>query len=200
MEQQMADNDTRHGRTAGPFGYRSRHFGMAGGYGQGGPALNYGGDDVPGPYRLPPAPSGQHAGRYEARHYRQISEREPQQAPFGVHRLHDEEGFSPERIDRALARHDHAGKGPRNYRRSDRRIAEDVSDLLTDDNFLDASNIEVAVDAGEVLLQGTVDSRADKRRAEDLALSVKGVADVRNSLRLEDGNANTTPLAFGDGR
>jgi osmotically-inducible protein OsmY len=100
----------------------------------------------------------------------------------------------------ALAGHDHAGKGPRNYRRSDRRIAEDVSDLLTDDDFLDASNIEVAVDAGEVLLQGTVDSRADKRRAEDLALSIKGVTDVRNSLRLEDGNTNTTPLAFGDGR
>src|ERR687883_561129 len=37
------------------------------------------------------------------------------------------------------------GRGPREYRRSDDRIRDDVNDRLTDDDFLDASQIEVGV-------------------------------------------------------
>lgn len=194
----MADHMTRHGRTTGPFGYRNRHFGMGGGYGQGGPHLDYGGDDIPGPYRVPPSPEfgGHHAGPYEARHYGEFSEREPQQAPFGRHRLYDEEFFTPGRIEHALDRRGHAGKGPRDYRRSDARILEDVSDRLTEDDVLDATNIDVTVTGGEVMLNGTVADRADKRRAEDLAYAARGVADVRNNLRIVTGNVNTAPVAF----
>ena len=90
----------------------------------------------------------------------------------------------------------HAGRGPRGYVRSDDRIREDVNDRLTDDWQLDATNIDVTVTGGEVMLNGTVADRADKRRAEDLAYAARGVADVRNNLRIVTGNVNTAPVAF----
>lgn len=81
-------------------------------------------------------------------------------------------------------RGEHAGKGPKGYRRSDDRIREDVCDLLTDDPRLDASGFEVAVKECEVTLSGTVASRRDKRLAEELAENVPGVRDVHNTLRV----------------
>lgn len=83
----------------------------------------------------------------------------------------------------------HRGKGPKNYSRSQERIREDVSDKLSDDSFLDASEIEVEVKGSEVTLSGTVDSRYSKHRAEDLAEDVTGVTDVQNNLRVVE----TTP-------
>lgn len=78
----------------------------------------------------------------------------------------------------------HRGRGPKGYRRSDERIREDVSDHLTEDPFLDASEIEVAVSGGEVTLSGLVQSREDKRRAERCAEYVTGVDNVQNNLRI----------------
>jgi hypothetical protein len=78
---------------------------------------------------------------------------------------------------------EHRGRGPRGYRRSDDRIREDVCDLLTDDPRIDATDIEVVVQNGELTLSGTVNTRAEKRRAEDLGESVTGVRDVHNRLR-----------------
>jgi hypothetical protein len=75
------------------------------------------------------------------------------------------------------------GRGPRGYRRSDERIREEVCDLLTDDPRIDASDVEVNVENGEVTLSGTVDSRTEKRRAEDLIEVMPGVKDVHNRLR-----------------
>ena len=79
------------------------------------------------------------------------------------------------------------GRGPRNYRRSDERIRDDVSDRLADNDWLDASDIEVQVVGGEVTLTGTVESRYAKRLAEDIAESVSGVTNVQNSLRVNRG-------------
>ena len=76
------------------------------------------------------------------------------------------------------------GKGPRNYSRSDERIKEDINDRLSDDPFVDASDIDVTVNSGEVTLTGTVDHRSTKRRAEDIAESVSGVKNVENRLRV----------------
>jgi osmotically-inducible protein OsmY len=76
------------------------------------------------------------------------------------------------------------GRGPRNYRRSDERVREEVCDHLTDNEWLDASEVEVNVVAGEVILAGTVDSRYAKRLAESIAESVTGVANVQNNLRV----------------
>jgi hypothetical protein len=79
---------------------------------------------------------------------------------------------------------DHRGRGPRGYRRSDERILEDVSDRLTEDPRVDASEIQVQVQGGEVTLTGTVDSREARRRAEDVAEGASGVTYVMNNLRV----------------
>ena len=87
----------------------------------------------------------------------------------------------------------HRGKGPKNYRRSDERIREDVCDRLTDDDQVDASEIDVKVEDCEVTLTGSLPSRHMKRRAEDLAERVTGVRDVHNQLRVtrgSNGNGN----------
>lgn len=78
----------------------------------------------------------------------------------------------------------HRGRGPKNYTRSDPRIAEDVNDRLSDDDHIDASEIEVTVSGGEVTLNGTVNSRFEKRHAEDIAEAISGVKHVQNNLRV----------------
>jgi hypothetical protein len=77
-----------------------------------------------------------------------------------------------------------AGRGPRGYRRSDDRILEDINERLTQHPGIDAEEIEVKVQNGEVTLTGTVSDRACKRMAEDLAENVSGVREVRNELRV----------------
>jgi osmotically-inducible protein OsmY len=79
----------------------------------------------------------------------------------------------------------HRGKGPKGYTRSDERIKEDINDRLSDDVFIDASEIEVAVNQGDVTLTGTVNDRDEKRRAEDIAEQVLGVKNVENRIRLQ---------------
>jgi osmotically-inducible protein OsmY len=88
-----------------------------------------------------------------------------------------------ERLDDLKA--GHRGRGPKGYKRSDGRIEEDVNDRLTDDPYLDASDIHVQVMDSEVTLSGTIIRREDKRRAEDLAEQVSGVTHVQNNLRVK---------------
>ncbi|MBC7798723.1 MAG: BON domain-containing protein [Pyrinomonadaceae bacterium] len=78
----------------------------------------------------------------------------------------------------------HRGRGPKNYKRNDERIKEDLNDKLTDYAYLDASEIDVEVNNGEVILTGTVESRHAKRMAEDIADNVSGVNHVENRLRV----------------
>jgi hypothetical protein len=86
------------------------------------------------------------------------------------------------------------GRGPKGYQRSDDRIREDVCDRMTDDPILDASEIEIDVRQGEVMLTGSVTSREQKRRAEDIAERVGGVRDVANQLRVtRDAGHSWTP-------
>jgi osmotically-inducible protein OsmY len=94
----------------------------------------------------------------------------------------DEEAERRRRMD---DQRQHRGRGPKGYRRSDERIKEDVNDRLGDDYYLDASDVEVAVENTEVTLTGTVRNRSDKRRAEDIAESVSGVTNVENRLRVK---------------
>ncbi|HEY6138813.1 MAG TPA: BON domain-containing protein, partial [Thermoanaerobaculia bacterium] len=61
------------------------------------------------------------------------------------------------------------GRGPKNYRRSDQRIMEDVCERLERDDRVDASDLEVNVNEGVVSMTGSVPDREMKRRAEDLA-------------------------------
>lgn len=83
------------------------------------------------------------------------------------------------------------GRGPKGYQRSDDRIREEICDCMTDDVILDASEIEVVVKQGEVMLTGSVTDREQKRRAEDVAERIGGVRDVTNQLRVtRDGGHN----------
>ncbi|MDO1527221.1 BON domain-containing protein [Fulvimonas sp. R45] len=79
----------------------------------------------------------------------------------------------------------YAGKGPRGYTRPDERICEDLSDRLTEDPWIDASDIEIAVENGVVALRGQVPERSMKHRAEDCAERVGGVKDVDNRIRVQ---------------
>ncbi|HET7037132.1 MAG TPA: BON domain-containing protein [Thermomicrobiaceae bacterium] len=84
----------------------------------------------------------------------------------------------------ATAQGPQSGKGPR---RADARIQEDVSEQLHNHAWLDARDIEVRVNQGEVTLTGSVATRQDKRLAEKLADSVPGVIDVHNRLAIQTG-------------
>jgi hypothetical protein len=78
----------------------------------------------------------------------------------------------------------YTGYGPRGYRRSDERIQEDICDRLTQHAQIDASDIEVEVQDGEVTLKGTVDDRRIKRMVEANVEMIPGVVDIHNQLRL----------------
>jgi len=84
----------------------------------------------------------------------------------------------------------HYGKGPKGYRRPDERIQEDVCQRLSDDEHIDASDIEVDVKNAAVTLTGQVVDRFSKRHAEDIAERVSGVVDINNQIRI-----NTESLA-----
>lgn len=86
----------------------------------------------------------------------------------------------------------HIGKGPKGYQRSDERIREEVCERLAASPDVDASDVDVSVDSGTVILSGHVENRIMKRAAEDSVMDVVGVVDVRNDLRLKvAGNAWT---------
>ena len=91
------------------------------------------------------------------------------------------------------------GLGPQGYKRSDDRINEEAHERLTDDTWLDASNISISVSGGEVTLSGTVDSREAKHRAERLVEDLSGVNHVQNNLRVVRGNPLTSAgSGYGD--
>lgn len=77
------------------------------------------------------------------------------------------------------------GKGPKNYSRSDERIKEELCERLTNDDDIDASEIEVKVEQGEITLEGKVEQRWMKHRAEDIADGLSGVRNVENKIRVE---------------
>jgi hypothetical protein len=87
----------------------------------------------------------------------------------------------------------YVGRGPKGYSRSDDRIYEDVCERLLRYGHVDASDIEVQVNRGEVTLTGSVDDRDQKRLAEDLAAGVGGVFDVHNRIRIRRQPAVGTP-------
>jgi len=108
-------------------------------------------------------------------------------------RFHPEKHTSKENYRRWYG---HRGKGPKGYTRSDERIREDISDRLTHDHYVDATNIEIQVDSAECTLSGTVTTRDEKRRAEDIAEHAMGVKHVQNNLRVAPAYAVTSTSAL----
>jgi hypothetical protein len=78
----------------------------------------------------------------------------------------------------------HSGKGPKSYKRSDERVKEIVCEKLSDDPFVDASDIEISVNNCEVTLTGSVHDRSAKRRAEDIVENIPGITHVENRIRV----------------
>ncbi|MCK6551313.1 BON domain-containing protein [Myxococcota bacterium] len=86
---------------------------------------------------------------------------------------------------------------PKNYRRSDERILDEVCYRLWANPDIDASEIEVEVKDAKVTLKGIVEERWVKRLAEDVADEVFGVEDVDNDLRVR---GSITEKFLGDTR
>jgi len=110
---------------------------------------------------------------------------------YGEHRFGGQgyggQGYGEQRFGgRGFGQSSHRGKGPMGYTRSDERIRENVCEALTDDDNLDASQIEVTVRNGEVILSGSVEERQDKRLAEDVVERVPGVKDVQNQIKVQE--------------
>lgn len=96
--------------------------------------------------------------------------------------------------DQNRYRESRRGKGPRGYTRSDERIKEDINERLTDHYALDATDIDIQVNGGEIVLSGSVQSRYEKRLAEDVVEAVSGVKHVENRLRVSSGSSYSTSL------
>ena len=96
----------------------------------------------------------------------------------------DDDAERRRRMDR-LRTGSNRGKGPKGYERSPERIREDVCERLSYDDQVDASDIEVKVNGNEVTLDGTVDSREARHRAEDIIEAIPGVTHVQNNLRVQ---------------
>jgi hypothetical protein len=146
-----------------------------------------------------PRPEAQHGwvergpGRYERWHGRSIAERAigDRGAYQGDHRQPDEPErwggtYAPGQYEphwRSYYQRRPLGRAPRGYQRSDERIKEDLCDRLMH-SWVDASDVEIDVRGGEVLLGGMVDDRASKRAVEDFADEILGVKDVQNNIRI----------------
>lgn len=156
-----------------------RGYGRESGYGSAGYGSSYAGSG-----------RGGYGGQYGGNQERGFWDRATDEVSswFG-----DEEAERRRRMDQ-MQGGQHRGRGPKGYTRSDDRIREDVSDALSDDPMVDASEITVSVSNCEVMLTGTVDSRLEKRRAEDCAERISGVKHVQNNLRV---NEPMTTTAFG---
>jgi osmotically-inducible protein OsmY len=89
------------------------------------------------------------------------------------------------------------GSMPKGYARSDERIKEDICERLTEDPYIDASEITIEVTAGVVTLEGVIEDRSQKHRAEDLVDATSGVKDVHNRLNVSRRSESSTGSQFG---
>jgi osmotically-inducible protein OsmY len=178
------DERSRYGNPTGGAGFERGYNQTTGGYSQ---RYNY-----PSGYR-----SGERYGEHEYDYDRNRENYGGREGRGWWDRASDEVASwfgddEAERRRRMDEQRQHRGRGPKGYRRSDERIKEDVNDRLSDDYYLDASDVEVMVENTEVTLTGTVRNRNDKRRAEDLAESVSGVTNVENRLRVKQHDYGTS--------
>lgn len=78
---------------------------------------------------------------------------------------------------------------------ADEHIREDVQHRLADDPGIDASDIEVLVEARHVRLQGTVPSELTRQMAEVIAFEAEGVSGVENALTVRARRRQDAPPA-----
>ena len=78
----------------------------------------------------------------------------------------------------------HRGRGPRGYERSDDRLREIICERLTDDPYIDASDVSIEVASRKVKLTGTVSDRRTKYEIEELIERSANVRDIDNQLKV----------------
>jgi len=167
---------------AGERGYGAYGERGYGGYGERG----WGRDDDRDfrPERYYPGQYPSQLGRYgesirpreDQRYFRGRDERE--------HEQHEDRSMLERVGDRVREGLRRIGRGPKGFKRSDERIAEEVCERIAR-STINAENVEVKVKDGEVTLVGFVEARYDKRNLEDLADDVFGVTEVHNQLRVQ---------------
>jgi osmotically-inducible protein OsmY len=84
----------------------------------------------------------------------------------------------------------HVGKGPKGYRGADDRILAEVCEALSEDGDIDATDIEVTVQDGQVTLVGRVDDARQKGAAEATVAQVRGVKEVHDRLQVGPSASN----------
>lgn len=158
----------------------------------------YGGESMSGPIQsvgggsfFPQSNSGGYGqAAYDRNGYRDDGSRQSYRGERDDRGFFDRAGdeiaswFGDEDAERRR-RMDHRGRGPANYTRSNERLLEDSCERLTHDRGVDASNISVTCADNEVTLDGQVNTRWEKRRAEDLVHDISGVQHVQNNLRIQ---------------
>ena len=102
---------------------------------------------------------------------------------FGFHSQgYNQQGYNQQSYNREQRR---LGRPPKGFQRSDERIKEEICEFILRTYWLDAENVVIEVQGGEVTLSGTVDDRQQKRALEDLSSDVLGVKDVHNQIRIQ---------------
>lgn len=73
---------------------------------------------------------------------------------------------------------------PQAYQRSNDRIYNEAREGITRHGHVDASDVSVRVERGEVVLEGTVPSHREKQMAEQDVQSLPGINNVHNRLQV----------------
>ncbi|HET6576938.1 MAG TPA: BON domain-containing protein [Gemmatimonadales bacterium] len=179
----------------GQPGWQAReHEGMYGqpGQSQGGYGQGWSGQGAYGEGRVAWPEQREMSGRDYSREEHgteSTRDREAWRGGFGQGGFSGQQRYQQSQSQQEIRRGQFAGRGPKGYKRGDDRIREDVNEELTRNPDIDATDIEVKVENGEVTLTGTVDQRRTKRLAEDLAERCSGVREVHNQLRVNRGQA-----------
>lgn len=192
------DSGSRQSGYGSPYGgHGSQHGGQGSRYGgqgsqYGGYGTQYGGQgSQDGGYGSQYGGQGSQDGDYRSQGYRAMQghhgfpgygmQEERYGSSQGSTRYWDQSGEG----NYGGSRENSSQRTPKNYTRSDSRIQEDVNDRFMQASNLDPSDIEVKAQNGEVTLTGTVPTRHEKFRAEQIAEAVLGVKDVTNQLRVK---------------
>jgi len=91
----------------------------------------------------------------------------------------------------------HRGRGPKGYERSDERLREIICERLTDDPWIDASEVSIDVVNKTVRLTGWVDNRQTKYEIEELIERSTNVREIDNQLRVQS-QQNRSEVGFGE--
>lgn len=88
---------------------------------------------------------------------------------------------------RSFKPHEHGATrpGPKNYRRRDESILDEIYLRLLGERKVDSSDVSVEVHHGAATLDGTVPHRSMRYLIENIVAAVRGVTDVENRIRVE---------------